>query len=115
MKNPPAPAVLKRVPKLNATETISGEDKIIHLHFFIGGCDWYIAEYDGKDTFFGYANLNDSYNAEWGYVGFNELKEITIGVDFIDHRTGEKMGNLPVAVEWDEQWQSQPFGKIENP
>ena len=50
-------------------------DKLIHLHFFIGGCDWYICEYDGDDLFWGYAYLNDPQNAEWGYISFPELKE----------------------------------------
>ena len=45
-------------------------------NFFIGGCDWYVAEYDGDDLFFGYAILNnDTECAEWGYVSFRELKE----------------------------------------
>ena len=49
------------------------------LHFFIGGCDWYICEYDGDDLFFGYAILNgDFINAEWGYVSFSELIAISI-------------------------------------
>ena len=29
------------------------------LHFFIGGCDWYITEHDGDDLFWGYAILGD--------------------------------------------------------
>ena len=55
------------------------KDKIIHVHFFIGGYDWYIAEYDGDDLFGGYAILNgDTENAEWGYVSFKELIELNI-------------------------------------
>lgn len=51
----------------------------IHLHFFIGGCDWYIAEYDGEDLFFGYAILNNDVEmAEWGYISYEELKRIKI-------------------------------------
>ena len=61
-------------------------DKRIYLHFFIGGCDWFIAEYDGKDIFWVFAILNgDFFNAEWGYASFSELKEITVqGVFEID-------------------------------
>ena len=51
----------------------------IHLHFFISDCDWYIAEYDGDDLFWGFAILNgDLLNAEWGYISFAELKSIKI-------------------------------------
>ena len=49
------------------------------MHFFIGGCDWYIAEYDGNNLFYGYAILNgDQQNSEWGYISFSGLKSINI-------------------------------------
>ena len=58
---------------------------LIHMHFFIGGCDWYAAEFDGEDTFFGYAILNNDYqNAEWGYFSLRELKSIQVGWVQID-------------------------------
>ncbi len=45
------------------------------LHFFYGGSDWWITEWDGKDTFFGFACLNGDWQmAEWGYVSLSELK-----------------------------------------
>ncbi|MCE5249404.1 DUF2958 domain-containing protein [bacterium] len=51
----------------------------MHLHFFIGACDWFITEYDGDDLFFGFAILNSDYEmAEWGYISFAELKSIRI-------------------------------------
>ena len=58
MWNIPTSERLGRIPKLYDTEEIPLKDKIIHLHFFMAGCDWYIAEYDGNDLFFGYAILN---------------------------------------------------------
>lgn len=76
MWNIPTKERLDKIPRLYETEDIPVADKIIYLHFFIGGCDWYIAKYDGEDTFWGYANLNDDQNAEWGYVSFSELKEV---------------------------------------
>ena len=45
--------ILDKVPKLYETETIPLKEKLIYLHFFIGGCDWYIAEYDGDNIFWG--------------------------------------------------------------
>ena len=77
MWNKPGKEQLAKIPRLYETEKINGKDKIIYLHFFIGGCDWYIAEFDGEDLFFGFAILNDPQNAEWGYISFQELDEIT--------------------------------------
>ena len=79
MWNTPSKKRLAKIPKRYETENIPLKDKLIHLHFFIGGCDWYIAEFDGEDTFFGFAILNNDYEmAEWGYVSFRELKSIKI-------------------------------------
>lgn len=79
MWNVPSKERLDKIPRLYATEKVPVPDKLIYLHFFIGSCDWYIAEYDGDDTFFGYAILNgDLECAEWGYVSFAELKEVRV-------------------------------------
>ncbi|MBN2059921.1 MAG: DUF2958 domain-containing protein [Deltaproteobacteria bacterium] len=79
MWNIPTKERLAKIPRLYETEHINIRDKMIHLHFFIGSCDWYAAEYDGEDLFWGFAILNgDLQNAEWGFVSFNELKNIKI-------------------------------------
>ncbi len=79
MWNIPTKERLTKNPRLYETEHIPLKDKLIYLHFFIGGCDWYICEFDGNDTFFGFAILNNDFqNAEWGYCSFNELKAIRI-------------------------------------
>ena len=68
-----------QIPRLYETENVPTGDKLIYLHFFLGGCDWFIAEYDGDDLFFGFAILNGDYEmAEWGYISFSELKAISI-------------------------------------
>ncbi len=80
MWNEPTKKRLATIPGLYETEHTPLQDKIIHLHFFIGGCDWYIAEHDGGDLFWGYAILNGDYlMAEWGYISFKELSELSIG------------------------------------
>ena len=84
MWNTPNHQLLSQIPKLYETEHIPIQDKLIYLHFFIGGCDWYVCEFDGQDTFWGYANLNDDLNAEWGYVSFSELKSLSINGIEID-------------------------------
>jgi len=79
MWNEPTQKRLSKIPNLYETEDIPLKEKLIYLHFFIFGCDWYICEYDSYDTFFGFCILNNDFqNAEWGYVSFSELKSIKI-------------------------------------
>ena len=101
MWNVPSKTRLASIPKLYETEGQPLLEKLIHLHFFIGGCDWYIAEFDGDDTFFGYAILHgDLDNAEWGYVSFEELKSLRV------------QGWLEVDCELEDFWQVKPAGDI---
>jgi hypothetical protein len=100
MWNEPNNERLARIPRLYETEPIPLKDKIIYLHFFIGGCDWFVAEYDRDDLFFGYAILNgDQQNAEWGYISFSELKSI-------------KISGIEIDCELEEQWQPKPVSQI---
>ena len=56
-----------------------GDAAIVHLHYFIGACDWYISERDidedgeGQIQAFGYANLGDDDCAELGYISIKEI------------------------------------------
>ncbi len=80
MINEPDQSRLDKIPQLYQTEDIPTQDKLVYLHFFIGESQWWILEYDGDDTFFGYAVLNGDYQmAEFGYISFSELKSICIG------------------------------------
>ena len=93
MWNTPSKDRLSRIPKLYETEPIPLQEKLIHLHFFIGSCDWYVAEYDGEDLFWGFAILNnDLQNAEWGYISLGELKSVMVG------------GWLEIDCELEEFW-----------
>jgi hypothetical protein len=76
--NEPTKEQLAKLPKLYETEKVPLKDKPIYLHFFIGGCDWFICEYDGEDLFFGYAIIGNPIFAEWGYTSFGELKQIRV-------------------------------------
>jgi len=79
MWNEPTQERLAKIPRLYETENVPLKEKLICLHFFVGGCDWYIAEFDGHDLFWGFAILNNDFQmAEWGYVSFDELKSIRI-------------------------------------
>jgi hypothetical protein len=93
MWNTPTKQRLTGLPKLYETEHIPLKEKLIFLHFFIGGSDWYVCEFDGNDLFFGFAILNNDYQmAEWGYISFKELKSIKL------------QGWIEVDCETDEIW-----------
>ncbi len=103
MWNEPNKERLAQIPKLYETEHIPLKDKLIYLHFYIASCDWYIAEFDGNDLFWGYAILNnDHINAEWGYISFSELKDIKVD------------GWLEVDCETEDAWKIRKASEIEN-
>ena len=102
MWNTPTEDRLSRIPRLYETEHIPLQEKLIYLHFFIGSCDWYVAEFDGEDIFWGFAILNhDFQNAEWGYISFNELKSIRV------------VGWLEIDCELEEFWKVRKASEIE--
>ncbi len=69
-----------------------GEQAIAHLHYFVGGCDWWITEKDKGDSedtapnlqiqAFGYACLGDPTCAELGYVSLPEILNAGAELDF---------------------------------
>jgi len=105
MFNEPTDIELAKVPRLYETENVSAKDKIIHMHFFLGSSDWFIAEFDGDDIFFGFACLNGWTDlAEWGYISFNELKQLK--VDAPVSINGQK-ALIPLEVDRDVYWISR--------
>ena len=100
MWNKPTTSELsKKLPKIYANENTPLRDTVIHMHFFIGGCDWYIAEFDGDDMLWGFAILNEDYQmAEWGYCSYKEFRELKVGVTEVDN---------------DLHWQPRPAGEID--
>jgi hypothetical protein len=67
------------IPGSNGTEDVPVGDKVLHLHYFAGGCDWWIAEYDpATGEAFGYACLGDPECAEWGYLDLSELEQVNV-------------------------------------
>lgn len=101
MWNEPSKERLDKIPRLYETEKIPIEEKLIYLHFFIGSCDWYVAEFDGDDTFWGYAILNgDLQNAEWGYFSFAELRDYVL------------KGVFEVDCELEKIWRVKKFSEI---
>lgn len=113
MLNEPPDEVLASLPRFNETEEVECDEKIIQMHFFMGRYNWYVAEYDGEDLFFGYVNLGDPMNAEWGYFSLSELKDLSAGVMLRLEADGETADfEIGQAVEWNEHWQPIRFGDL---
>ena len=94
--------VVKRLSEIitvmpNTYESDCENQQILHLHYFYANCDWYIIEKDcgnseddkksgleigGQYQAFGYANLGDDQNAEFGYISIKELIEYGAELDF---------------------------------
>jgi hypothetical protein len=99
MWNEPTTERLKQMPSLYSTQDIALQQKMVWLHFFIGGSDWYAVEFhhDGGDLFFGFAILNGDYqNAEWGYFSLSEMRPIKVS------------GFLEIDCELEEYWHVRP-------
>ena len=62
-----------KLPKLYEQAWL-GEGAVIYLKFFdpCSNWTWYVTEFDGKDTFFGFVVGHD---AELGYFSLRELRE----------------------------------------
>jgi len=83
----------KRLPPLYSTDGKPPEQVTVHAHYFTprSNMDWYITEYDGKDTMFG---LVKGQFTELGYISLSEL---------------EKQG---WNIERDRYWTPKPLSKI---
>ena len=65
--------VARKIPKLYATDGIPSDEKKVYVKFFSNASRhrWYIVEFDGNDTMFGYTEVGGS--GEWGYISLKEL------------------------------------------
>jgi len=87
------------IPKLYSTEHTPRAEKMAHAKFFCpyNGWQWFIVEFDGEDTMFGFVN---GWETEWGYFSFRELAEMTV------------LNGVP-AIERDLWFRPTPIEKIE--
>lgn len=96
--------VLDAIPRLYTTEDVPADKRVIYLHFFVGACDWHVAELgEDRRTAFGFVNLGDAQNAEWGYMDLHELAGIVI--------TPFDSG-WQVVVERDLHWEPRSFSEV---
>lgn len=95
---PPAD-VLAAIPNLYGTEDVPTNEKVVVLHYFVGGADWYIVELDPENGLaFGWAEVLSGCG-EWGYVSLPELGELLI----------ESM----LCVERDLHWSPRPVSEVD--
>lgn len=92
-------SVVTTMPKTGESDG-KGKDALVYLHYFTGGCDWYILEKDmgcegepnNQEQAFGYANIGDDYNAEFGYIGLPEI--LAFGAELDLHWTPKAVGEF---------------------
>ena len=102
MFNIPSEKTLGKIPRLYETEGVEACEKLIYLHFFLAGSDWFVAEFDGGDTFFGFVCLNGWRDcAEWGYFSFKELKDLSVEQPIV---VEGRRDVVFLEVECDEYW-----------
>jgi len=75
-------AQLQKCPKIKETDGMEEHPAV--FHYFCGGTDIYICEYDHKNDMFGFAILGgDLGNSEWGYFSLQELTGIApLNIDY---------------------------------
>lgn len=92
------PPVSVRVPALRSTDG-QGRDAIVHVHYFLGGADWYITEMDrATGEAFGYAELLPGCG-ELGYIPLADLERVLAG-------------GLSQPVERDMSWEPRPLRAV---
>ncbi|MEV7925985.1 hypothetical protein [Kitasatospora sp. NPDC088779] len=89
-------ADLATIPELYATDGQAVEEKTLHIHYFTGNSDWYIAEVDQSTGLaFGWARVNYP-DGEWGYIHLVELEEL-----YLKPAAQPGFLALPIMVERD--------------
>jgi len=104
------------IPKLCETENISCEDKIIYAFYYLPAVNfmWFIAEIDEEGKYaFGFANLNDPMNAEWGDIYLPEL--LQNGAYRVDNWKPTKFSDIDQELLFTDKSAEKCFEKITKP
>jgi hypothetical protein len=85
----------KKIPPLYSQEKV--KDPIVYAKYFSpdSGWAWYVVEFDGEDTFFGYVY---GFELELGYFSLSELENLR--------------GPLGLKVERDLYWKPKPLSEV---
>jgi len=107
----PTKADLEKLHKnLKIQQEAEDGSTLILAHFFMGGCDWYIVDYDPEtEIMYGYAILGGNLQlAEWGTVFFKEDPNNPCSKDNL---MVLKQGY--VEVDFDKHWTPKSFNEVE--
>jgi hypothetical protein len=99
------PAGDEQFPALYSTEETKPADKVVVAHFFGGGCDWWMVEYDPSEHLaFGFCSLGNIQNAEWGYFNLMELEFATYPIS----GDGVRTRRVVMPFEREQDWVPKP-------
>jgi hypothetical protein len=73
----PSAAVMAKWPPIYTNDEIDLPDQPIVAHYFQGGADWWVTEYDPRtNEVFGFAQLAGHGRGEWGYSSLTEIEQL---------------------------------------
>lgn len=105
-----------QVPELYGTEHVPTEDTVVHLHYSLFDCDWWVTEVDHVTGLaVGYECLHDDHDmAECGYIDLTEL-EALFQQALLECResTGTLWLRPRLIVERDLSWTPRPFSELD--
>lgn len=93
------------IPALYETEDVPMLDKVVHAHFFVGGSDWWVFEYDPEgQRALAFVCLGDPQLAEVGYIYLPELEELRVPVKVSG-------ADIEIVIERDIHWEPKPVSE----
>lgn len=73
----PSAASMAKWPAIYTNDEIDLPDQPIVAHYFQGGADWWVTEYDPENNeVFGFAQLAGHGRGEWGYSSLTEIEKL---------------------------------------
>ncbi len=83
MRNKPTESELAELCEIPVAEKTPLEERVIHMHFFLGKSDLYVSAYDPqRQMFFGYFIPNNDYEtAGWGQFSLEEMDRLRLAPD----------------------------------
>ncbi|MCA9731936.1 MAG: hypothetical protein H6696_05490 [Deferribacteres bacterium] len=98
----PTQKELSQIPKIGVVRKTKQTERIIHLRFSIGNCEWLVAGYDSKDKFYGFVDYHQIISKpKWETFSFVELKgkQINgIGVELDPYWKPVKFSERPIDL-----------------
>ena len=97
MWNKPTKKQLEKIPKLYSQD--KNKNKKVYMKFFIGGWTWYVLEFDGTDTFFGFVISPYEPEGEYGYFSLSELSNINVNGIEVDRDKYSPTPSSPILLK----------------